>query len=114
MDINERIFSLLLERNVSQKELASSIHASTGLVTDWKNNRSTPKMKYICAIADYFGVSVDYLLGRESSAAGMELSPEEEELVLCYRSASADERTIVDLTLRKHRVTPTAPIEKDA
>ena len=114
MDINERIFALLLERNASQKELASSIHASTGLVTDWKNNRSTPKMKYICAIADYFGVSVDYLLGRESSAAGMELSPAEQELVTCYRLASDDDRAIVDLTLKKYRATPAAPIAKDA
>ena len=114
MDINERIFALLLERNVSQKELASSIHASTGLVTDWKNNRSTPKMKYICAIADYFGVSVDYLLGRESSAAGMELSPEEQELIACYRLATQKEREDVFYILREYRATPAAPIVKDA
>ena len=87
---------------------------SNSTYTTWKKRGTSPKVDDLAKIADYFGVSVDYLLGRESSAAGMELSPEEEELVLCYRSASADERTIVDLTLRKHRVTPTAPIEKDA
>ena len=34
-------------------------------MTDWKKGRSAPKVDKLQKIADYFGVSVDYLLGNE-------------------------------------------------
>ena len=39
----------------------TGISAST--FTDWKNGRSVPKADKLKKIADYFGVSLDYLLG---------------------------------------------------
>ena len=40
---------------------ATGIPAST--FTDWKNGRSVPKADKLKKIADYFGVSLDYLMG---------------------------------------------------
>ncbi|MCL2698474.1 MAG: helix-turn-helix domain-containing protein [Oscillospiraceae bacterium] len=37
---------------------------STGNVSDWKSRRSKPNIDTLPKIADYFDVSVDYLLGR--------------------------------------------------
>ncbi len=37
---------------------------SSATATHWKN-QTTPNGDALCRIADYFGVSVDYLLGRE-------------------------------------------------
>ena len=63
----DKIFSLMSERGISAKELSEKTGISSGNISDWKSGRSTPKGETLIKIADYFGVSVDYLLGRESS-----------------------------------------------
>ncbi len=60
----ERIIGLLNERGITQKELASAIGISTGNVSDWKIGRAKPSVDVLVKIADYFGVTVDYLVGR--------------------------------------------------
>lgn len=46
-------------------KVAKATGISTGSMTDWKKGRSAPKVDKLQKIADYFGVSVDYLLGNE-------------------------------------------------
>lgn len=57
---------LLMERGVTAYKVAKATGISTGSMTDWKKGRSAPKVDKLQKIADYFGVSVDYLLGNES------------------------------------------------
>ena len=56
---------LLMERGVTAYKVAKATGISTGSMTDWKIGRSAPKVDKLQKIADYFGVSVDYLLGNE-------------------------------------------------
>ena len=56
---------LLMERGVTAYKVAKATGISTGSMTDWKKGRSAPKVDKLQKIADYFGVSVDYLLGKE-------------------------------------------------
>ena len=56
---------LLRERGVTADKVAKATGISTGSMTDWKKGRSAPKVDKLQKIADYFGVSVDYLLGNE-------------------------------------------------
>lgn len=58
-----KIFDDLLKTNkttVYKVSKATGISAST--FTDWKNGRSAPKMDKIKLIADFFGVSLEYML----------------------------------------------------
>lgn len=48
----------------SPNGVAKEIGLSSGIVTFWKNGK-IPKSDTLKKIADYFGVSVDYLLGSE-------------------------------------------------
>lgn len=61
-------FEVLLKRNnlrISDVQKGTGIPYST--FTDWKAGRYTPKMDKMKKIADFFGVSVDYLMtGRET------------------------------------------------
>ena len=57
--------SLLHERGVTAYKVAKATGISTASLTDWKKGRSSPKADKLQKIADYFGVSVDYLLGNE-------------------------------------------------
>ena len=106
----EKIFSILNERNIKQKTFATAIGVSQGNVTDWRKGRSNPSRDVLSRIASYLNISIDYLLGNESTSGidGILLTPQEEELVLCYRQASPDERLIVDTALKKYRANPAA------
>lgn len=61
----ENLKMLRQERGIGQVELAKSIHVSSGIISLWENSLREPGMYNLIALADFFGVSVDYLLGRE-------------------------------------------------
>ena len=62
---SERLKDLLDERNLSIKKFAEDIKIPRTTINNWILQIKSPKIYYVCEIADYFGVSLDYLLGRE-------------------------------------------------
>jgi transcriptional regulator with XRE-family HTH domain len=63
----------------------------------WKNGESIPKADLIYAVAEYFEVSADYLLGRETPAklsAVDNFSSDEYQIVMSLRMASRRTRGI--------------------
>jgi transcriptional regulator with XRE-family HTH domain len=73
--------NLCASRKSSPNRVAKELSISSGAVTEWKKGR-TPQSSTLQKIADYFGVSVDYLLGKEEkpAAEGDELNEYLEEL----------------------------------
>lgn len=56
------IFQELLSRDgVKPYDVSKATGISTSTLTDWKMGRSTPKQDKLQKIADYFGVSLEYL-----------------------------------------------------
>lgn len=56
---------LLREKfEIEQKVLAIELGVSQPTISDWETGRKKPSSKSILKLADYFNVSVDYLLGR--------------------------------------------------
>lgn len=68
MDILNKIIQILKERKIKQIELTNYLGVSKNIFTDWKSGRNTSYMKHLPKIAEFFGVSVDYLLGKETPA----------------------------------------------
>ena len=69
------VFDALLKAHgvtVYQISKATGISAST--FSDWKSGRSTPKADKMARIADFFGVSLDELLGTENGVRNAEAS----------------------------------------
>ncbi len=62
----ENLKSLRQEKGIGQVELARQINVSRGIISLWENNLREPGMYNLIALADYFDVSVDYLIGREN------------------------------------------------
>ena len=56
---------LLKQHGITAYRVAKDTGITTATLTDWKKGRSTPKADKLQIIAAYFGVSVDYLLGKE-------------------------------------------------
>lgn len=60
----EIFMQLLQDRGISTYKVAKETGISNSTFSDWKNGRSKPKQDKLEILADYFGVSVDYLLGK--------------------------------------------------
>lgn len=58
-----RLKELRQEKKLSQKELADYLGVNEKTISRWENGESTIKSDKAQALADYFGVSVGYLLG---------------------------------------------------
>lgn len=60
-----RIRELREAKGIQQKELAIDLCVSQPTISDWESGRKVPSAKNTLRLADYFGVSIDHLLGRE-------------------------------------------------
>lgn len=63
----ERFSALCKERGETPNSVAKFIGASSGSVTAWKKG-TDPRNATLAKIADYFGVTTDYLLGKDNKA----------------------------------------------
>ena len=61
--IGIRIAELRKSRGMSQKALGDKLHVTQGAVSQWENERTLPDTQQQRAIARFFDVSLDYLLG---------------------------------------------------
>lgn len=67
MTIGERIAQLRKSRSMSQFQLAKTLNIATSTLGMYETNKRKPNMEMLERLADFFGVSIDYLLGRETS-----------------------------------------------
>lgn len=63
METLNKIMTLLKEQNKKQIELTDYLGISKNVFTSWKSGKNTSYNKHIGKIAEFLGVSTDYLLG---------------------------------------------------
>jgi len=64
---SERLSELMLEKEIKSHELAAVIGVSTNTVNDWRRGRFQVFLSNALKLADFFGCSLDYLMGRTLS-----------------------------------------------
>ena len=79
----EIFLKLLEEHHVTDYKVGKETGIGASTFSDWKSGRSQPKKEKLQKIADYFGVSIDYLMAGKEDA-------KEKEVIL----TSKDERDI--------------------
>ena len=62
-----RLKELRKERKMLQRQVAEAINCSQAVYSRYENGEREPSKEILAALADLYGVSVDYLLGREES-----------------------------------------------
>lgn len=65
--IGNRIKQLRSENNLTQKQLADKLHVGKTTISNYETGYSQPDIEAQNILADIFDVSVDYLLGRDTS-----------------------------------------------
>ena len=71
MEIN-RLREARKRKGLTQKQVAEFIGITQNAYSYWESGRNKIDNESLERLADFFGVSVDYLLGRESAAEGKE------------------------------------------
>lgn len=100
MTVFERIKKLANDQGKGVSKVATDLGFSENLFYRWKS--SEPKARDLQKVAEYFGVSVDYLLGRTDSPSpeGEQLSEQEKKLLMRFRRGSKnlteDEKVIYE------------------
>lgn len=98
------IFEQLLQKfNVSAYKVGKETNIAASTFSDWKNGRSIPKQDKMQRLADYFGVTIDYLMGTENKNENeLEIKDNEERelLLLCRKVgdiSEEDRNALIDI-----------------
>ena len=59
-----KLKELRIEKGLSQRKLGETLGVCNQTVSFWETGSREPDLDSVVKIADYFGVSTDYLLGR--------------------------------------------------
>lgn len=89
--IIKKITTLLDEQGKTQKNLTDYLGITQNAFTDWKSGRIKSYQKHLSKIAEFLGVSVDYLLGKTEQKE--KPSPEgeslEENVIIVHRDGKS-------------------------
>lgn len=62
-----KIKELRIEHKLSQNELGKIINVSGQTILNWENDIYEPSIEKLIQLADYFNVTLDYLVNRKQS-----------------------------------------------
>jgi len=62
-----RLKQLRREKNLTQKQIGDAVNLSPITISGWEIGKSMPDAQTLPLLADFLGVSIDYLLGREAA-----------------------------------------------
>ena len=65
MEFNEKLQKLRTNENLTQEELAEKLYVSRAAISKWESGRGYPSIDSLKAIAEYFHVTIDELIGSE-------------------------------------------------
>ena len=116
---DNKIRELRKSRGLSQSSLAKILGVAQNTLSYWENGRFDVDNKSLALMADFFGVSVDYLLGREiaqkesPAASNSDEADLDRELIklLCQLDSPQEEQRVKDFVrgLLAAREAPPSP-----
>lgn len=80
---------LRVDKNFTQSDMANVLGITQQAVARWENGKSEPDVTTLGWLANFFHVTTDYLLGRESESVS-EMTREERRLLTDYNSLTAE------------------------
>lgn len=95
MTVGEKITMLRESNGVLQKELAKAIDIDPVVLNRIEKNKRPIRGDEVKAVADFFNVTADYLLGRNGGVKRQTLSEEQENLIGTYNKLNKDNKKMV-------------------
>lgn len=98
-----RLKELRKKKRFTQQEVADKLNIARASYTNIENGRRDPDTKTLVKLANYFGVTVDYLLGLTDtplSPLQPSVSDEERKILEVIKSLSPDRQKALEVALR--------------
>lgn len=89
MSVKQVVIGLIESRGISTRKVETATGIANGTIGKWSDN-TLPDSKTLISLADYFGVSIDFLLNREKNKNLDVLSNSEKELLRIYRGVTTE------------------------
>ncbi len=64
MTIVQNILKIAKEHKINNQKLCQILNSNPNKIYDWKVGKSKPTAEELCTLANYFNVTIDYLVGR--------------------------------------------------
>lgn len=96
-----KLFETIDKLDMSQKEFADKIGASTGNVSDWLKGRASPTRRRWAKISEVLGIPVEELMGTKKEPAGQGGLDEQMQMIVdLLNGATQEERDAVETLLK--------------
>lgn len=84
---------LRLARHYTQSYVSSQIHLSRSSYSNYENGMRTPTLEILVALADFYDISIDALIGSKASAVSiLQLASDERYLISVYRKLTDEKK----------------------
>lgn len=67
MSFTERFQELLAQRNITTYKISKETDIGETLLGYWRRGERVPTLENLIKLADYFDISIDYLVGRSDN-----------------------------------------------
>lgn len=114
MNIGKHILELRKQKNITQEELAAELGVTAAAVSKWENGYTLPDILMLCALADFFGVTTDELLGRTATRRDSAVVASTEELANRICNLVEEHGFSVSARFSAYRPALTYALEQDA
>jgi transcriptional regulator with XRE-family HTH domain len=111
-----RLRELRLSRHMTLKNMGDAVESKPNTIGNLENAQKSPSLNMVLALADFFGVSVDYLVGRSDSLEPFAVSSydqkedqQENEYEDALKKTLAEDKESVDSYRNLCRVIETLP-----
>ena len=102
LNLGNRIRLLRKKKGITQETMAATLMVSPQAVSKWESGASYPEMTLVPVIAQYFGVSLDYLFDYDMAAINAEIEKLMEESQELFFDDPRKYQTLIRSALMKH------------
>lgn len=98
----ERLGRLMESRGFTMRSLAEEIGITPSTLSRYLSTNRVPDLAYVVKLAEYFNVSVDWLIGLNGDHFDI-LPKEIQDVAFLYSLATEDDRRVVQAVLNKYK-----------
>lgn len=91
MNFGHKLKGLIEEKGITQKELALQLNIAPSTVSSYVQNTREPDFATLKLIAEYFNVTIDYLLGCKTEQIS---TRQEDEILRIFRCLTDEQREV--------------------
>ena len=96
-----KLIQLRKDKNLTQEQVANYLNMTQSTYQHYENKRSEPSIETLCKLADLYGVSLDYLVGRQFVNEVGYLTEEQKNVVFAIKKLNdANLNKLLSITLK--------------